>query len=95
MLGVLLTYSLCALKPITYPGNVSGQKTVLEWKLTIHSYVGHEQRKALLASIIKKIDSGDDHKFCTTLMDKTVNRIEILNFDWNSDHCFWQCVFIF
>jgi hypothetical protein len=38
------------------------------------------KEKAFLASIIK-IDSGDEHKFCTTLMEKTVNRIEILNCD--------------
>jgi hypothetical protein len=51
-----------------------------------------------------KKDLGDEHKFCTTLMEKTVGRIVILNSDLFSDQfffsecfewlsvIFWECV---
>jgi hypothetical protein len=41
--------------------------------------------------MILKKDSGDEHKFCTTLMEKTVRRIGILNSDLFSDQFFLQC----
>jgi hypothetical protein len=31
--------------------------------------------------VINKKDNGDEHKFCTTLMEKTVGEIAILNSD--------------
>ncbi len=40
--------------------------------------------------ILKKV-SGDEHKFCTTLMEKTVGGIGILNSDLFSDQFFSQC----
>ncbi len=42
-------------------------------------------------SMILKKDSGDEHKFCTTLMEKTVGGIGILNSDLFSDQFFLQC----
>jgi hypothetical protein len=42
-------------------------------------------------SMIKKEDRGDEHNFCTTLMEKTVGSIEILNSDLFSDQFFFQC----
>jgi hypothetical protein len=41
--------------------------------------------------MILKKDSGDEHKFCTTLMEKTVGGIGILNSDLFSDQFFLQC----
>jgi hypothetical protein len=41
--------------------------------------------------VIKKKDSGGVHKFCTTLMEKTVGEIGILNRDLFSDQFFFQC----
>jgi hypothetical protein len=41
--------------------------------------------------MILKKDSGDEHKFCTTLMEKTVRGIGILNSDLFSDQFFLQC----
>jgi hypothetical protein len=41
--------------------------------------------------MIFKKDSGDDHKFCTTLMEKTVGGIGIINSDLFSDQFFLQC----
>ncbi len=38
----------------------------------------------------KKKDSGDVHKFCTTLMEKTVGEIGILNSDLFSDQFFFS-----
>ncbi len=35
-------------------------------------------KKCFPISMIKKKDIGDEHKFCTTLMEKTVGRIVIL-----------------
>jgi hypothetical protein len=43
--------------------------------------------------MILKKDSGDEHKFCTTLMEKTVGRIGILNSDLFSDQFFLQCTY--
>jgi hypothetical protein len=40
--------------------------------------------------MIKKKDSGDEHKFCTTLMEKTVGGIGILNSDLFSDQFFYS-----
>ncbi len=40
--------------------------------------------------ILKKV-SGDEQKFCTTLMEKTVGGIGILNSDLFSDQFFLQC----
>ncbi len=40
--------------------------------------------------MIKKKDLGDEHKFCTTLMEKTVGRIGILNSDLISDQFFFS-----
>ncbi len=40
--------------------------------------------------MILKKDSGDEHKFCTTLMGKTVGGIEIINSDLFSDQFFLQ-----
>jgi hypothetical protein len=42
--------------------------------------------------MILKKDSGDEQKFCTTLMEKTVGGIGILNSDLFSDQFFLQCV---
>ncbi len=41
--------------------------------------------------VILKKDSGDVHKFCTTLMEKTVGEIGILISDLFSDQFFLQC----
>jgi hypothetical protein len=41
--------------------------------------------------MILKKDSGDEQKFCTTLMEKTVGVIGILNSDLFSDQFFLQC----
>jgi hypothetical protein len=41
--------------------------------------------------VIKKKDSGDEHIFCTTLMEKTVGEIGILNSELFSDQNFLQC----
>jgi hypothetical protein len=41
--------------------------------------------------MILKKDSGDEHKFCATLMEKTVGGIGILNSDLFSDQFFLQC----
>jgi hypothetical protein len=41
--------------------------------------------------MILKKDSGDEHKFCMTLMEKTVRGIGILNSDLFSDQFFLQC----
>ncbi len=41
--------------------------------------------------MIEKEDSGDEHKFCTTLMEKTVGKIGILNSNLISDQFFFQC----
>jgi hypothetical protein len=43
-------------------------------------------------SMILKKDSGDEQKFCTTLMEKTVGGIGILNSDLFSDQFFLQCI---
>jgi hypothetical protein len=40
--------------------------------------------------MILKKDSGDEHKFCTTLMEKTVGGIGILNSDLFSDQFFYS-----
>jgi hypothetical protein len=40
--------------------------------------------------MILKKDSGDEQKFCTTLMEKTVGGIGILNSDLFSDQFFLQ-----
>ncbi len=40
--------------------------------------------------ILKKAN-GDEHKFCTALMEKTVGGIGILNSDLFSDQFFLQC----
>jgi hypothetical protein len=40
--------------------------------------------------VILKKDSGDVHKFCTTLMEKTVGDIGILNSDLFSDQFFYS-----
>ena len=40
--------------------------------------------------VILKKDSGDVHKFCTTLMEKTVGGIGILNSDLFSDQFFYS-----
>ncbi len=42
--------------------------------------------------VIWNKDSGDVHKFCTTLMEKTVGEIGILNSDLFSDQFFLQCM---
>jgi hypothetical protein len=42
--------------------------------------------------MILKKDSGDEHKFCTTLMEKTVGEIGILNSDLFSDQFFLQSI---
>ncbi len=42
-------------------------------------------------SMIFKKASGDEHKFCTALMEKTVVGIGILNSDLFSDQFFLQC----
>jgi hypothetical protein len=42
--------------------------------------------------MILKKDSGDEHKFCTPLMEKTVGVIGILNSDLFSDQFFLQCM---
>ncbi len=44
--------------------------------------------------VIFKKDSGDVHKFCTTLMEKTVGEIGILNSDLFSDHFFYSVVLV-
>jgi hypothetical protein len=41
-------------------------------------------------SMIKKEYRGDEHNFCTTLMEKTVGRIGILNSDLFSDQFFFS-----
>ncbi len=41
--------------------------------------------------MIKKKAGGDEHKFCTTLMEKTIGGIGILNSDLFSDQFFLQC----
>jgi hypothetical protein len=41
-------------------------------------------------SMILKKDSGDEHKYCTTLMEKTVRGIGILNSDLFSDQFFYS-----
>jgi hypothetical protein len=40
--------------------------------------------------VIYKKDSGDEHNFCTTLMEKTVGEIGILNSDLLSDQFFFS-----
>ncbi len=40
--------------------------------------------------VFYKIDCGDEHKFCTTLMEKLVGNIGILNSDLFSDHFFFS-----
>jgi hypothetical protein len=42
-------------------------------------------------SMLKKEDRGDEHNFCTTLMEKTIGKIGILNSDLFSDQFFFQC----
>ncbi len=42
--------------------------------------------------VILKKDSGDVHTFCTTLTEKTVGEIGILNSDLFSDQFFLQCL---
>jgi hypothetical protein len=42
--------------------------------------------------MIFKKASGDEHKFCTTLMEKTVGEIGILNSDLFSDQFFLQSI---
>ncbi len=37
-------------------------------------------------------DSGDEQKFCFTLMEKTVSEIGILHSDLISDQFFLQCI---
>jgi hypothetical protein len=44
--------------------------------------------------MILKKDSGDEQKFCMTLMEKTVGGIGILNSDLFSDQFFLQCISI-
>ncbi len=41
-------------------------------------------------SVIKKNDLVDEYKFCTTLMEKTVGRIGIINSDLFSDQFFFS-----
>jgi hypothetical protein len=41
--------------------------------------------------MIFKKANGDEHKFCTALMEKTVDGIGILNSDLFSDQYFLQC----
>jgi hypothetical protein len=43
-------------------------------------------------SMILKKANGDEHKFCTALMEKTVGGIGILNSDLFSDQFFLQCM---
>ncbi len=40
--------------------------------------------------VIGKKDSGDEHKFCTILMEKTVGEIGILNSELISDQFFYS-----
>ncbi len=41
-------------------------------------------------SVIEEKDPGDEYKFCTILMDKTVGRIGIINSYFNSDQFSFQ-----
>ncbi len=42
--------------------------------------------------VILKKDSGDEHKFCTILMKKTVGEIGILNSELTSDQFFYSVI---
>jgi hypothetical protein len=47
---------------------------------------------SFLTSIIFKKASGDEQKFCTAQMEKTVGGVGILNSDLFSDQFFLQCM---
>ncbi len=50
----------------------------------------HQRQKNFSYLYDLKKDLGDEHKSCTTLMEKTVGRIVILNSDLFSDQFFFS-----
>jgi hypothetical protein len=67
----------------------------IQWKYFLDRYIGFVSIVSIIVifptRMILKEDSGDEHKFCTTLMEKTVSKKGILNSNLISDQFFFQC----
>ncbi len=79
-----LYLQICRAVPILY--KQIQREYFLNWEIR---FVSIRSIKVFFLPVWFLKNSGDEHIFCTTMMEKTVGKIGILNRDWNSDQFFF------